>query len=286
MKSAPILVVGATGTVGSALVSQLVEAGQSVRALVRDPVKARKKLAEDVDLAVADLAQPETLAPAFAGIEKAFVLAPPVSNLEELEANAFSAAKHAGAKHIVYLSNFGAGSFDEDLWQAHGANEDRLRKLGAAWTILRPVRFMSNTPYGWLSVHEQGRLVEPLGGRKVTLIDPRDIAAAAAKALTESGHEGHIYELVGEALTGPEIADCLSVALDKPIAFVEASDEEARDNLVKSGFPPPIAEKVLFYFKTLRDGLWYETSTLQDVLGRKPRTYADWLQQHVAVSAR
>jgi uncharacterized protein YbjT (DUF2867 family) len=180
MQAAPILVVGATGTVGSELVSQLLQAGQNVRALVRDPVKARNKLGADVDLVVADLAKPESLTAAFAGIDKVFVLAPPVSDLEELEANALATAEQAGVGHVVYLSNFGAGTFDDDLWRAHGANEERLRNLDLAWTILRPVRFMSNTPYGWFSVREKNRLVEPHNARKVTLIDPRDIAAAAA----------------------------------------------------------------------------------------------------------
>lgn len=278
MKPTPILVVGATGTVGSELVLQLVQAGQSVRALVRDLDKAKAKFGEGVDLIVADLARPETLAPAFAGASKAFVLAPPVAELEELEANAFAAAKQAGVEHIVYLSNFGAGTFDEDLWHAHGANERRLKDLGVAWTILRPVRFMSNTPYGWFSVREKGRLVEPHGGRKVTLIDPRDIAAAAALALTTAGHDGKTYELVGEALTGAEMARCLSDALGRPIEFTDASEEEAREDLVRSGIPPVIAEKILHYFKTLRDGHWYETSTLVDLLEVAPRTYSEWLR--------
>ncbi len=280
MQTAPILVVGATGTVGSELLSQLVEAGQSVRALVRDPVKARNKLGADVDLVVADLAKPESLTAAFAGIDKVFVLAPPVSDLEELEANALAAAVQAGVGHIVYLSNFGAGTFDDDLWRAHGANEERLRNLDLAWTILRPVRFMSNTPYGWSSVREKNRLVEPHGARKVTLIDPRDIAAAAAVALITSGHENKTYELVGDALTGAEMARGLSAALGRPIEFMDASEDEARDDLLRSGLPPMIAEKVLYYFRTLRDGHWYETSTLADLLGKTPRKYADGLRAY------
>ena len=149
------------------------------------------------------------------------------------------------------------------------------------WTILRPTRFMTNTPYGWASVHEKGQLAEPHGGRKVTLIDPRDIAAVAVKALTTSGHDGKVYELTGEALSGAEMAQSLSAALGKSIQFVDATDEETRDDLVRSGLPPPIAEKVLYYFATLREGHWYETSTLRELLGRPPRTYTAWLKENV-----
>lgn len=280
MANPSILVVGSTGTVGSEVVKQLVEAGVNARALVRDPSKARK-LGDVVEAAFGDLAKPETLSEAFARIEKVFVLAPPVPNMEELEANAFAAAKEAGVKHVVYLSNFGAGVFDDTLFRAHGANEQRLRALGMAWTILRPTRFMTNTPYGWASVHEKGQLIEPLGGRKTILIDPRDIAAVAVKALTEPGHEGKIYELTGEALTGIEMAECLSAALARPIQFVDATDQETRDDLLRSGLPPSIVDKVLYYFTTLRAGHWYETSTIRELLGRPPRTYAAWLKENV-----
>lgn len=274
-----ILVVGATGTVGSETAKQLVEAGQNVRALVRDPAKTTK-LGGAVDVAFGDLAMPATLDKAFANVEKAFVLAPPVPNIEELEANAFAAAARAGVKRIVYLSNFGAGAFDDDLWRAHGANEVRLRVLKMEWTILRPTRFMTNTPYGWASVHDKGQLVEPLGGRKVTLIDPRDIAAVAVKSLTTPGHEGKVYELIGEALSGVEMAQCLSAALGKPVRFVDATEDETREDLMRSGFPPAIVEKILYYFVTMRAGHWYETSTVRELLGRPPRTYAAWLKEN------
>ena len=277
-----ILVVGSTGTVGSEVVKQLVESGQNVRALGRDPAKATK-LGDAIDVAFGDLAKPETLSEAFAGAEKVFILAPPVPNMEDLEANAFAAAEEAGVKHAVYLSNFGAGVFDDEIWRAHGTNERRLRALKMEWTILRPTRFMTNTPYGWASVREKGQLVEPHGGRKVTLIDPRDIAAVAVKALTKSGHDGKVYELTGEALSGTEMAQCLSAALGKSIQFVDATDEETRDDLVRSGLPPPIAEKVLYYFATLREGRWYETSTLRELVGRPPRTYAAWLKENVSL---
>ncbi|WP_119302764.1 NAD(P)H-binding protein [Dongia deserti] len=275
-----ILVIGATGTVGSELVGQLADGEYRVRALVRDPAKA--SFSDRIDVVVGDLAKPQTLTKAFAGIERVFVLAPPVPELEALEANAFTAARETGVRHIVYLSNFGAGSFAEDLWQAHGANEQRLRESPMSWTILRPVRFMTNTPYGWASVRDRGLLIEPHGGRKVTMIDPRDIAAAAVVALTQMGHEGKTYELVGDALTGDEMAQCLSTALGKAITFVDAGEQETRDDLLRSGFPASIVEKILFYFRTLREGRWYETSTLGELLGRAPRRYATWLQDNLA----
>lgn len=275
------LVVGATGTVGTEVVKQLVTAGHPVRALVRDPTKAIK-FDSHVEIAVGDLLQPRTLVPVFAGIDNVFVVAPPVANLEELEANAFTAAEQAGVERIVYLSNFGAGQFEADLWQAHAASEQHLQSGTTSWTILRPTRFMTNTPYSWKSVRETGQLIESHGGRKVTLIDPRDIAAVAVKALIMSGHEGKVYELTGEALNGVEMAQRLSSALLRPIQFVEASEEAMRDNLLGSGIPAQIVEKILYYFSTVRDGRWYETPTLRYLLGGAPRSYADWAKDYAS----
>lgn len=125
-----ILVVGATGTVGTVVVRHLVKAGRRVRAMVRDAAKAHN-WGEAVEVVVGDLAEPETLGEAFAGADKVFVLAPPTPDLERLEANAFEAGKGAGAQHIVHLSNFGAGSFEGAIWRWHGASE-RLQPRSAA----------------------------------------------------------------------------------------------------------------------------------------------------------
>ena len=126
-----ILVTGATGTVGREVVHHLLQTGQHVRVLVHEP---------------------RTLAPAFDGVRKAFVLAAfPGPDMEKMEINAFVAAEQAGVGHIVYLSNFGAGRFDGELWTGHGANEWRLRTLTSTWTILRPTRFMSSLPFVWTS---------------------------------------------------------------------------------------------------------------------------------------
>lgn len=207
MASPLILVVGSTGTVGAEVAKQLVEAGHNVRALTRDPDKA-KKLGGVIHVAFGDLAKPETLSDAFSGAERVFVLAPPVPNLEEIEAHAFAAAKRADAKHIVYLSNFGAGEFKGGIWQWHGASEKRLRETGVPWTILRPARFMSETPFPWFWDKAQRTLSEPTGGGRITFVDVRDIAAVAVKALTTTGHEGKAYELTTtEAPTGAEVAE-------------------------------------------------------------------------------
>lgn len=274
-----ILVTGATGTVGSEVVKQLAAGQQTVRALVRDAAKAAQ-FENAAEVVIGDLSQPETLVPAFAGVDTAFVLTPPVSNLADLEANAFAAARQAGVKRIVKLSNFGAGTFDGPPWQWHGASEARLRSLDVEWTILRPTRFMTNTPYAWQPIRDRGEFVEAIGDGKITLIDPRDIAAAAVHVLTTPGHDGQVYELTGEALSGDEIAQEIAAAIGKPVTFVNASDEVAREALLASGYPPGVAAMVIQTYATVRAGRWYATSTLSPLLGRPARTYREWLRDY------
>jgi uncharacterized protein YbjT (DUF2867 family) len=160
MAQSSILVVGATGTVGSELVKQLAVTGRRPRALVRNSDKAQA-VASLADPAIGDLSKPETLAPAFNGAERVFVLAPPTAELEALEHNAFDAAIAAGAKRIVFLSNYGAAESDDDPhFRIHAAHERHLASLGVDWTVLRPTRFMTHTPFVWPSVLKRGLLIE------------------------------------------------------------------------------------------------------------------------------
>lgn len=278
-----ILVTGATGTVGSELVKQLVQGGHRVRALVRDPAKA-SKFGTGVEVVQGDLSKPETLAAAFAGVDKAFVLSTG-PELAKLEANAFDAAKRAGVKYVVKLSgrhldaDFMAGAA---LVQWHDESERRLRALGVAWTILRPGMFASNVLM-W-GVKEQGGLFLPMGDGKDTPIDPRDIAAVAVKVLTTPGHEGKIYELTGpEFLSFAEMVQKMATAIDKPLKYVDVPEATAREGMLANGVPPALADSLLRYFAGVKAGQIYPpTSTVADLLGRPPRTFEQWAKDHVA----
>jgi uncharacterized protein YbjT (DUF2867 family) len=273
------LIIGATGTVGRHVVQQLLEQRQPVRVLARDPAKAAALGA--VEVIQGDLSKPETLAPAFAGVEKVFVLAPPTPDLVALEGAAFDAAKAAGVRHIVYLSNFGAGTLGSpnSIWQQHGVSERRLRDLGIAWTFLRPARFMTDTPFPWVWDKERGGLAEPLGSGKVTMIAPQDVAAVAVKALLEPGHEGKTYELTaGEALGGAEIAAALAQASGRPVTFLDIAPSVARETMMSIGLPPFLPDLILEYYAGVREGRWYVTTTAAELLGRPPVSYAEWLR--------
>lgn len=278
-----ILVTGATGTVGSEVVKQLVEAGQEVRALVRDLAKG-SKFGSRVEVLKGDLSKPKTLDTAFVGVDKAFVLSTG-PEFETLEANAYDAAKRAKVQHIVKLSgrhldaDFMAGS---PLAQWHSGSERRLRELGVAWTILRPGMFASNFRL-WL-VREQGAVFLPVGEGRDTPTDPRDIAAVAVKVLTMPGHEGKVYELTGPEFLGyAEMVQKIASAIGKPLRLVDVPEATAREGMVAAGFPSTQADGVLIYFKGVKAGKIYPpTSTVADLLGRPAHTFDEWVRDNVA----
>ena len=283
-----ILVTGATGTVGSELVKQLAETGQRVRALVRDPKKA-ERFPKAVEVVHGDLEKPETLAPAFAGVDKAFVVLPAGPMLPALEGYAFAAAKKGGVGNIVKLS---ARHVDADfmastpLAQWHRDSEQQLRSLGIPWTILRPGTFASNV-LSWLD-RTQSAISLPVGDGRDSFVDPRDIAAVAVALLTLPGQDGRIYEISGsEWLSFGQVAQKISELTGKKASYHDIPEETAKQKMLAMGMPLPLVESMLgYYVAGIRNGKMYApTSTIRDVLGRPARSFDDWVRDHRAMLA-
>ena len=279
-----ILVTGATGTVGSEVVRQLVQGGHRVRALVRDLAKASKFGAE-VEVVKGDFSKPETLTAAFVGVDKAYVLLPAIGpEFPELEGNAFNAAKKAGVKHVVKQSSFVMEDFmaGTPFAEWHGASEKRLRALGVAWTILRPHFFDSNLiEFG---IMPRGGLFFPAGDGKDAPIDPRDIAAVAVKVLTTPGHEGKIYELTGPALLSfAEVVQKVADITGKPLKYVDVPEAVWRQEMLSAGAPSPVVESLFAYFAGgVKAGRIRMTSTVSELLGHPARTVEQWAKNNIA----
>ncbi len=266
MTQPSILIVGATGQLGTRLVRQLAAAGVKPRALVRSPEKG-DAIASFATPVLGDLTAPETLGEPFRGIERVFIVAPPKPEMQAMERNAINAAVAAGARRIVYLSNFAAKEGSGPMpMHVHGLHERLVASQGVDWTVLGPTRYMTNFPFDWPSVLNDGLLLESGGSGVMTCIDPDDVAAVAVKALTENGHEGQTYRLTSEdALTAKDLAALLSKFLGREIRVFESS-----------ATPPPIGG----YFGLVAAGVYKTTDTAAKVLGRAPRAYADWLEEN------
>lgn len=277
-----ILIVGATGNVGVELVKQFAASGRRVKALARNETKALsiKHLAEPV---FGDLMTPATLASVFKNIERVFVLAPPVGEAQKtMERNAFHAAVDAGVKRIVYLSSYGAAFGDSYPYVVQAANEKLLASLNVDWTVLRPTRYMPYMPFVWNSIFQRGRLLEQAGDGAMTTIDPSDIAAVGILALTTDGHEGQTYELTSEdSFSTRQLGERLSKVLNKRLTVFDGGTEELRAALIENGAPGEYAPIMSHYFESVAGGRWKVTETLGKVLGRKPQSYAKWVQRNL-----
>ncbi|WP_437991771.1 SDR family oxidoreductase [Sorangium sp. So ce145] len=277
-----ILVTGATGNVGGAVLEQLVDAGEPVRALVRDPARLGA-LGGDIAVVKGDLSKPETLDAAFAGADRAFLVCAG-GDLPNLAGNAADAAKRAGVKHIVLLSSSSvARAPDVQIARWHREAEARVKASGVAWTMLRPGGFASNTLRWAASIKAQGAVFQPLGDARTRPIDERDIAAVAVKALTSPGHEGKEYELTGpEALSAAEQVAKIGAAIGRPLRYVDVSEDAAREAMVKAKLPEGFIRALLEAFALIRSGKGEEpSSTVEQLLGRRARTFDEWLERHV-----
>lgn len=281
-----ILVTGATGNVGSAVVAELSANGVRVRALVRDEQRATERLGGAVELSVGDFEDPASVARALGGVEAVFLSSADQPNKVQHEIAVIDAAAAAGVRRIVKTSTVGAetGSplppFD---W--HGQIEDRLRASGIPSVVLHSFFYMTNLLASADPIRQTGKLFAPLGGAKIAMVDPYDVGAVAAVALTTDAYDGQTLDLSGpEALTYEQVADELSGATGGTVEFVDIPDEAAQQAFTEAGLPDWLVAHLGNLFPLLRQGIGDQpTETVPAVTGREARTFAGWAREHAAL---
>jgi uncharacterized protein YbjT (DUF2867 family) len=267
-----IFVTGATGNVGAELVRALAGAGEQVRALVRRDAD-RAKLPAGVDAFVGDLNRPETLAGAVDRVSAIHLL----SGYEGMD-RLLADARRAHVERVVLQSSSAvpSGDMSNAVARYHILSERAVRDSGLAWTFLQPNTFMSNT-LQWIPQLRAGDVVRaPFADVRVATIDPHDVAAVSAKALTSSDHEGRTYRLSGpDSLLPADRVRVLGEVLGRALRFEGQSDVEAREEMLAS-MP---AEYVDAFFSFFADGKLDESEvrdTVERVTGRRPRSFEQW----------
>jgi uncharacterized protein YbjT (DUF2867 family) len=279
-----ILVTGATGTVGRALVERL-PANLGVRLMSRDPAKI-VGAAPTAEKTAGDFEDPQSLARALEGVRTAFLVTTRLSGDDD--ARFVRAAQLAGVRRVVKLS--AAAVLDreaDDLitrWQRAG--EELLRTSGLEWTLLRPRAFMSNS-LSWAASVRSERTVRALYGTSGNAcVDPRDIAEAAVRVLTEEGHAGRAYTLTGpEAVTAAGQTRQLAGLLGIPLRFAELTPDEARAGLARR-YPAPVVQALLESAERQRAGAKAAVDgTVEALTGHPARTFSHWARDHLAAFA-
>ncbi|WP_113704398.1 NAD(P)H-binding protein [Nonomuraea lactucae] len=272
-----ILVTGPTGNVGKHVVSRLAEAGLAVRALVRDPSRAR--LPAGVEVVRGDLTAPETLEPALRDVEAVFLIWPGFA-AETAEPVVAAVAKQA--RRVVYLSaDVAELAEDEEPTLFHQELERLIRRTGMAWTFLRPSGFATNT-LGWAGQIRQGVVRWPYGEASRSLIHEEDIAAVAVHVLTSGGHAGAAYVITGpERLTQAEQVRIIGEATGREVRWEELPPETAREELLAAWGDPGFVDGALAAWASFVAAPERVTDTVRRLLGRQPRTFREWAADHV-----
>jgi len=283
-----ILVTGATGNAGSEVVRALTAQGGGVRAFVRDPGQARRRLGADVELTVGDFAESGSVRLALEGADALLLSCADDPRRVGWETAAIDAAVAAGVRRIVKLSAATAepGS-PVAFWDWHGRVEQHLRASGADWVILRAGWYMSNLLAAAPRVAAEGRLYAPAGEARIAMIDPRDVGAAAAAVLSSPGHEGQTYLLTGpRAITYAEVAAGLSAATGSRVEFVDVPGDAAYQGMIHDGMPGFVAEQIVAMFGRLREGVAAQVSpAVERLTGRAPRDFASFAADHASLFA-
>jgi uncharacterized protein YbjT (DUF2867 family) len=282
-----ILVTGATGVNGNALLRRLSASGIAARALVRNPAKAEAIAAlPHVEIAQGDMARPETLAAALRDVERAMLISSSDPMMLDVQTNFIDAAAKAGVRHVVKLSGI-MPELDSAFRFArmHGEIEKRLEASGMAFTHLRAGEFMTAYFRQVPMIAAKGAIFLPMADAKIASIDVDDIAEIAAKVLTGSGHEGKTYPLTGpQALTMTEVAEKLSAATGKTIRYVNVPPEDARQAQLANGMPPYLADALFELFAERRNGkeakVWPDAGML---LGRTPTSFDEFARRNAAM---
>ncbi|HLQ80968.1 MAG TPA: NAD(P)H-binding protein [Brachybacterium sp.] len=267
-----ILVTGATGTVGRALVHALSERGQSVRALSRDPSTA--VLPTGVEVVQGDLTDPSSLTAALDGVSAVHLIgfdAPRGAGGGDALTTApavVEAAERAGVRRASVLHNGIPGGMDAAV--QHSSLE---------WTVLVPVGFMANALWWAEAIRNEGEVAEPRADSRGAIVHEADIADVAATALTEAGHGGQSYVITGpESLNVAEQVSTLAEAIGREITFRELSDEEAIARWRSWGFDD---EAVEFMTWTWESPIGVTPSdTVRRVTGGPGRTFSQWAAEH------
>ncbi|MGW1509861.1 SDR family oxidoreductase [Streptomyces sp. NPDC002394] len=271
-----ILVTGATGNIGSALLEELHARGAGpLRGLTRNT--ARALFPEGVEAVEGDFAKPASLKPALEGVRSLFL----VSRLGP-DADVLEAARHAGVEHVVLVSSITVqthphlGPAGENL-----AVEQLLKESGMAWTILRPTQFASNALMWAASIRGGETVRAPYADTALPTVHPADIASVARVALTEPGHQGRTYALTGpEPVTPRQQVEAIAAALGRKLPFAGISRQEAHAQMA-AVFGTEAADAVLDVTGgDVNDELLMVRDTVSRVTGTPARPFRQWASEN------
>lgn len=283
-----ILLTGATGKFGSKVIDTLLKTvpASELAVSVRNPEKAEGLRARGVEVRQGDFDHPETLASAFAGIDRLLIISADGDNETRIRqhANAVTAANQAKVKFIAYTSLGNASESSLFLAPVHRATEEAILKTGIPYSFLRNNWYLENEIGSIQGVLAGAPWLTSAGTGKVGWALQQDYAEAAAAVLSGSGHDNTIYELSGKPMTEEELASALGTVLDKEVTVQQVDDDTYAEAMKGAGLPDFVIDILVDIQKAIRGGaLDIESNDLEKLLGRPITPTKEALTQIVSV---
>ncbi len=268
-----ILITGATGKLGTKVIEALLKTvpPEQLAVSVRDPEKAEGLKARGIDVRQGDFDRPETLASAFAGVDRLLIISTDGDNETRIRqhANAIAAAEAARVKFIAYTSVASADKSSLSLASVHRASEEAILKTGIPYSFLRNNWYLENEMGSIQGILAGAPWVTSAGDGKVGWALQNDYAEAAAAVLAGSGHENTIYELSGKPMSQQELASALGAVLGKEVSVRQVDDAAYAGVMESAGLPGFLISFLVDIQKAIRNGaLESGSSDFEKLLGR------------------
>ena len=275
-----IAITGATGQLGHYVIESLMKTvpASQIVAIVRNPAKAQVLTAQGITVRQADYGDEAALTSALQGVEKLLLISSSeVGQRAPQHRNVINAAKAADVKFIAYTSLLHADSSPLGLADEHIETDKMLADSGIVYTLLRNCWDTENYLASSPAALEHGVFIGAAGDGKIASATRADYAAAAARVISEAGHEGKVYELAGDsAWTLTQLAAELTKQSGKPITYQNLSEADFAAALKSVGLPDGLADMLADSdVGASKGGLFDDSKTLSKLIGRPTTTLAE-----------